>query len=338
MKSALAITWFEHRRMTGLCAGLGVELHELVSRHRGIRRYAELIPRTIKLIRSRRPEVLLVQNPSFVLAALAVLIRPLFGYRLVVDAHNEAVEPYINRKKWFVFVARRLLRWADLTIVTNRWLADVVAGAGGRAFVLPDPLPAVPDAAAGKTQVAWRGIAPLRMVAIATYAPDEPIDLMLEAARQLVGQAEFAFTGNHAKMPAELKRNVPENVHFTGFLDEQDYWRLLHEAGAVMDLTLMDNCLVCGAYEALACGKPAVLSGNAASRELFAGAAVFVDNSVAGMVAAVRELVAGSPSVASDLRPVAARLRSQWSEQAAALARALREDPRATDAAVRIRT
>ena len=56
MKPALAITWFEHRRMTGLCGGLGIRLHELVSRKRGMRRYAELIPRTFGLIRSQRPD------------------------------------------------------------------------------------------------------------------------------------------------------------------------------------------------------------------------------------------------------------------------------------------
>lgn len=337
MKSALAITWFEHRRMTGLCAGLGIPLHELVSRRRGLRRYAELIPRTFGLIRSQRPEVLLVQNPSFVLAVLALLLRPLFGYRLVVDAHNEAVEPYINRKWWFVSLARRLMRWSDLTIVTNRWLADIVTGVGGRAFVLPDPLPAVPEPESGKPPVAWRG-APLRMVAIATYAPDEPIEIMLQAARQLVGQVEFAFTGNHSKVPAELMREVPENVHFTGFLAEEDYWRLLIDADAVMDLTLMDNCLVCGAYEALACGKPAVLSGNSASKELFAGAAVFVDNSVAEIVTAVRALTSGSSAVAPDLAPLAARLRSQWSEQAASLAAVLKGESRELGTAVRIRT
>ena len=37
----------------------------------------------------------------------------------------------------------------------------------------------------------------------------------------------------------------------------------------MLDLTLKPNCLVCGAYEALALQKPMVLTGNPATRDLF---------------------------------------------------------------------
>ena len=84
----LAVSWEQHRRMRELCDGLGLELVVLTTRHRGLARYALLSVRTVALLGRRRPDVLLIQNPSLVLAALTLLLRPLLGFRLVVDAHN----------------------------------------------------------------------------------------------------------------------------------------------------------------------------------------------------------------------------------------------------------
>ena len=90
MNGALALTWFEHRRTKELCAGLGIELVVLASALRGPLRYVALGGRTLALLARRRPQILLVQNPSLILAALAAAVRGVLGYRLIADAHNEA--------------------------------------------------------------------------------------------------------------------------------------------------------------------------------------------------------------------------------------------------------
>jgi len=321
LHKAIAINWFEHRRMTGLCRGLGIELHTMTSR-RGASRYLSFVPRTLGLLLARRPRLVVVQNPSLALTLFAVFMRVIFRYRLVVDAHNEAVEPYIRRSRWSLGLARRLLRTADLTIVTNTALARIVEGAGGKPFVLYDPIPDTPPSPAPTGHDStWSG-APgtkLRVAVIATYAPDEPMDLILEAARHTQGRAEFAFTGNFRKLNPVLRDSTPPNVRYTGFLEESEYWRLLLTADAILDLTLMDNCLVCGAYEAVAAGKPVILSDNPASRELFTDAAVFVPNSVAGLTHAIESLASDSAGIGERVGGVANRLRANWAASAAAL-------------------
>ena len=89
------------------------------------------------------------------------------------------------------------------------------------------------------------------------------------------------MTGNPSRMDPLLAARAPPNVRFTGFLPDPDYWALLRSADAIIDLTLMEDCLVSGAYEALAVGTPMLLSNNRASVELFAGAAAFTDNTTA---------------------------------------------------------
>jgi glycosyltransferase involved in cell wall biosynthesis len=112
---------------------------------------------------------------------------------------------------------------------------------------------------------------------------------------------------------------VPPNVRFTGFLDELDYWSLLRSADAIVDLTLMDDCLVCGSYEALALGKPMLLSNNSASVELFGDCAVFTNNTAADIRRALERLRLEQ----ARLQAAAERKRGELADLWAAGARAL---------------
>ena len=282
MSEVLALNWFDHRRTRELCAGVGIELVALATPYGGARRYLVLTARTIALLARRRPRMLLVQNPSLVLSALAVALRGFFRYRLVVDAHNEAVDPYENRQSWIGALSRWVVRRADLTIVTNRQLAQLVREQRGEAFILPDRIPTVPSGSARSLA------APFNVVLIATFARDEPVGAVFEAVRGL--ELELHVTGHAARLAAGVAAAAPPNVRFTGFLAEEDYWSLLRSADAIVDLTLKPDCLVCGAYEALALGKPLLLSNNAASIELFGDGALYTDNSPADIRRALGRL------------------------------------------------
>jgi len=282
MRRALALTWFQHRRIRELCAGLDIELLVLTTKRGGLLRYLVLGARTLLQLARRRPRVVLVQNPSLILAALAAAVRGVLGYRLVVDAHNEAVVPFINRQRWVARLSQWVIRRADLTIVSNRQLAERVLRQGGEPYTLPDRIP-VPPAAPARTLSGT-----FNVVLIATFAPDEPIAEVLEAVRGV--EVELYVTGDHRKLDGAVAATVPANVRFTGFLDELDYWSLLRSADAIVDLTLMDDCLVCGSYEALALGKPMLLSNNSATMELFGDSAVFTNNTVADIRGALERL------------------------------------------------
>lgn len=312
--SPLALTWFEHRRTSELCAGLGIELAVLATPRRGAVRYALLAARTIALLLRRRPDALLVQNPSLVLAALCVSLRPLLRYRLAVDAHNEAVEPFLNRSRLVAWVTRWVLRRADLTIVTNAPLARVVKGAGGTPFILPDRIPTPPIAAGTELGQGFNA------VLIATFAGDEPYKEVLAAAAGL--PLTLFVTGNHRKLGPAVLDSAPTNVRFTGFLSEHDYWSLLRSVDAVVDLTTMDNCLVCGAYEALAVHKPLLLSRNEASVSLFGDCALFTDNSVADIRSQLLRL--SQSAVRTDTGAACEKMTRDWNAAATGLMRVLK--------------
>lgn len=279
--SILWIAWNEHRRTTGLCTAWGVPLQVIRSQRRGLLRWAEKAWRTLKLLCRSRPRILFVQNPSLASTALAMLLRPVFGYYLVVDAHNEGVQPFARSGRLFHWLTRRLLRGADATIVTNSALAKIVASAGGRALVLPDrlPEPILPTKADHNDET------PIVAV-ISSFMSDEPIAEIIAAAATLP-RFRFCFTGDARRFPLQDAK-LPANVELTGYLADRAFWRVLDRASIVCDLTLKPDCIVCGAYEALALEKPMVLSDNLATREIFGPAAVLTNNEAHDIARAIR--------------------------------------------------
>ena len=180
-------------------------------------------------------------------------------------------------------------------------------------MVLWDPLPR-PTAVSPQS---LRGR--FRIAVISTYAPDEPFDAVLQAARAVSNDVQFFVTGNPARLTEAVRASVPPNVTLTGFLSEPDFWSMLASCDAVMDLTTMDACLVCGAYEAIAVGRPLVLSNNAVSCDVFAGFGEFADNTPTGIVEALTRLRDRYAYMVAALPDLRRAFEDRWSAQASAL-------------------
>jgi len=307
---SLWISWYPHRRTSGLCEAWGIPLEVISSRHQGLRRWLGQGVETVRLVLRHRPDVLFVQNPSLGLTVLAVWARGLFRYFLVVDAHNEGVRTFNRSSRLVRRLTRHLLRRADATIVTNAALAEDVSAAGGNPLILPDKLPTPPPDLSHKPS---GSILP-DVTVIATYAPDEPLSAIIEAAARMP-EVRFAVSGN-AKKFARLHVNLPSNVELTGFLADRDYWETLACSKVICDLTLRPDCLVCGAYEGLTLARPMVLSDNPATRELFGHGAVLTQGNADAIVAALRQALDDLPSLESRARELREAFRERWHPQA----------------------
>jgi glycosyltransferase involved in cell wall biosynthesis len=311
--STLWIAWNAHRRTTGLCAAWDIPLHVEQSKLPGPLRWGELAIKTLQLLRISRPAILFVQNPSLVLTSLVVSCRPLFGYRLVVDAHNEGVRPFDRPYALVRWLTRRLLKTADVTIVTNDALQEDVLAAGGRPLTLPDSLPVIPESAS----MTARDSDTPSIAVIATFRADEPIAEIFAAAATMP-DIRFSISGP-SKRYRGSSGEIPPNVRLTGFLPDSEYWQLLAQATVVCDLTLKPDCIVCGAYEALAVGKPMVLSDNPATRELFGPAAILTGNGAGEIAAALRKAIDHRRRLASNARQLRETFQVRWQSQAAAV-------------------
>jgi glycosyltransferase involved in cell wall biosynthesis len=148
---------------------------------------------------------------------------------------------------------------------------------------------------------------------VCSYADDEPISEVLEAAENLAGQVELRFTGNPARRERDWRQGAPSNVAFTGFLPRGEYEQELRDADAVMVLSTAENCLLCGCYEALAAKKPLITSDTSALRTYF-----FDAEHVAPIAQSIQEgmmRVLGDPKAATERSVyMASKLKQDWTK------------------------
>ena len=317
---AVWICWERQRRNRELARALGIPLHEMGHldsvRPRSWKYLRGLAATTLILLR-KRPRLVVAMNPSIVLAAWCVTIGRLSPMRVVVDAHNSGLHPMEGRSRALSRLAGYVMRYADLVIVSNRGLVPIVESKGGRSVVLPDRLP---DMGMGRP-MDLPGTC--NVVFICTFAADEPYRAVFAAAEQLPDDWVVHVTGNAARAGIELT-NLPANVRLTGFLPEDDFVGLLRGADAVVDLTTREDCLVCGAYEAVSLGKVAILSDTEALRDYFGHVAVMTGHAPADLAAAMRQAVAERAEREAGMAEGRRALEARWAKEFANLEAELR--------------
>ena len=290
----LFVSWIGfHGRSDGLCRALParcafVGVGRVADRRTVVLRHAVQLVRTAWLLLRERPRVLWVMAPPSDLVALALLWRGLTGCRVVVDAHSKAVlDPATGTPR-----NPRLLRRADLTVVTTGRLAGVLAERGVRALPLHDAPLDRPVAAAPAKR---------RVVLPASWYADEPWPDVLAAA-ELLPDVEFVLTG---RAPAAVRsRSLPANVTLTGFLPQRDYDELLASAAVVLALTTREDTMQRAAYEAVAAGRPVVASGTDALRSYLTAGAVFTSGGGPDLAHAVSTALAASDRLSAEARAV----------------------------------
>ncbi len=271
--NSIWVTWEIQRRNRSLATVLGSRLYEFDYHGARLTRYFVLTRKTLAVLRENTVDVVFVQNPSIILATLAVLwkrFNPSVS-KLVIDCHNAGIYP-----KRFQFLVPWLLRNADGCIVTSEALSSVVSTWGGNPLVMPDPLPCLDE-------VERKQLQGISILFICSWAEDEPIADVVAAARLLSEQghstAHIYITGRPRIEEYPDMGEIPANVTLTGFLSSEEFDSYLTSCDIILDLTTRDDCMVCGAYEGVAAGKPMVLSDNGATAAYFTHGVELTDNS-----------------------------------------------------------
>ncbi len=305
-----------------MAKALGIEIAYLYTRlPRGSwsvpLRYPVLAVRTLSLLFKRKPNLVFVQNPPFLAVLIAWLYGVVCGAKFIVDSHSDAMLPhgFTAPPGWLKrFISRR----AIVTLVTNQHFSHIIEGFGGKALIIRD----IPALFNGNGSYSLGN--KFSVVCVNTFSVDEPTDKVVEAAKKLP-EVDFYITG---KIPLHypLAGAHPRNVHFTNFLEDADYYSLLHQAHAIMCLTTRDHTMQRGACEALSLGRPIITSDWPILRQYFNQGCVYVDNTETGIGQGVLEMENHYAAYEGGIKQLQFDQKQEWQEKVAALNSLIREN------------
>lgn len=237
-------------------------------------KYGVLSWKTWRFLRGQRPKnVFFLQPPAPLLVTACAYAVTDRGVNLFGDLHSG----FFNDRKWSWFTKHglRLLRRQHV-IVTNERLAESVGSRVDHVHTLHDVLrPTSRKSSASEESYI---LLPL------SYAADEPLDSILEAA-EATPEVTWKLTG---KAPAALRARAGHNVEFTGFISNSEYDDLLHGASAVLALTSRADTMQRAGYEALCANIPLLASDQVVLRQFFGAAANFTEHDAVALASAVR--------------------------------------------------
>ncbi len=268
-------------------------------------RYSIQAVLTLIILFRERPKVVFVQNPPIFAPLFAWMYCALTGSGLIIDSHTDALQSRIWR--WSLPIHRFLSRRAVVTIVTNEHLSQIISGWGARSQIVVDIPSDLPSGTPYPVQH------PFNIAMVSSFAPDEPLDEVVEVARSLP-DVGFYVTGDPVQGFKRLPADPPPNLHLTGFLPDDKYYGLLRSVQAVMALTTEDHTMQRGACEAVWLGQPVITSNWPLLRQTFHKGTVHVDNTAEGIRTGVLDMRAQYQRLAEEVALLQEERRRQWGE------------------------
>lgn len=279
-------------------------------------KYSYQAAKTLILLFQLQPKIVFVQSPPSFAVLFVYLYCLLTNGRFVVDAHSDAMlAPYWTRPQWLY---RFLARQAVTTIVTNEHFQQQIRSWGGHAFILRD----IPTTFSRSETYPFQGA--FNVVVVNTFAADEPLSEVLAAAAKLE-DVHFYVTGKQRADGQPIPEAVSANVHFTGFLPNEDYYALLAGCQAVMCLTTRNHTMQRGACEALSLGKPIITSDWPLLRTYFHNGTVHVDNTTTGIEQGVTAMMKEYGRYQSGIKQLQTEQQQEWQNKISLLAELIQQ-------------
>jgi len=308
MSNRIWITWENQRRSIELAKHFGCKFYMM--EFPGKLRYVYSIISTLRILFRQKPTVLFIQNPSMILATIACLYKIFSNTFLVIDRHTtfrlNKPESGSLRIRIFVALHKFTIRHADLTIITNDHLAQIVKSLGGTPFVLPDKLPDF----SSHNSMKLKG--KKNFLFVSSFGGDEPIDEVLKSINIVNNKDTYLYiSGNFKKLPRQKYENTPDNIIFTGFLSEQDYIDMLFAVDGIIVLTTSDYTMLCGCYEAVSAEKPLVTSKKDVLEHYF-GDAVFVENTAQEIANGINSIIEDPESHTKKISDLKYHITESW--------------------------
>ena len=247
-------------------------------------RYAFLALRTISLLGTHRPRVVLAQNPPIFLPVLLILTKPLYGFKLIIDHHaiwsvKTLRQPLLSQG--IAALERFASTHADSNMSpNNNWTRELRARGATDAFTYHDFIPKPTITTEKDREWTANPIPPHRFLVIAAHG-GHPQELLEEEIAAVSGLQDYllVITGKREKIGHRIARlGHKSNVIYPGYLDDASYEALKRSADVALSLSTEINTVPHAIHEYLAYGIPTIVLKDSLLRSLFDAAIVEIDD------------------------------------------------------------
>jgi glycosyltransferase involved in cell wall biosynthesis len=277
MMDKLWISWNHSRRTKSLAEELRVPLFEYVNEKNTFIRHLFSSIVTIHILIRKKPLIIYIQYSY-------LLLLILYGYKklrrkyvkVICDCHTKALRKKIDNifKKPFSVLKRISFKAADISLISNEQLAPEIKKFCNRYFILHDPIP--------KLIYENKKIKTKKLINYCVYSnsyqSDEPYDEVIKASKKLDAKVKILCTGRIPKKLHFLKKQPYDNIFFTDYIQDYEYYRLIANAQCILSLSKDEATLLCAGYEALSVNIPLVTSDTKTLREYFHDSVIFTKN------------------------------------------------------------
>jgi glycosyltransferase involved in cell wall biosynthesis len=247
-------------------------------------RYAFLALRTLSLLGSQRPRVVLAQNPPIFLPVLLVLTKPLYRFKLIIDHHaiwsiKTLRQPLLSQG--IAALERFASRHADSNMSpNNNWTRELRARGATDAFTYHDFIPKPATNTQKDREWTANPLPPHHFLVIAAHG-GHPQELLEEEIAAVSGLQDYllVITGKREKLGHRIAKLGPKsNVIYPGYLDDASYEALKRSADVALSLSTEINTVPHAIHEYLAYGIPTIVLKDSLLRSLFDAAIFEIDN------------------------------------------------------------
>lgn len=268
-------------------------------------KYIPMFLKTFWVLFREHPTVVIVVNTP-VFAPLCVFLYCYFaGIPFVMDIHGHS---FIGWKwAWSAPLQGWLARRALANMIDHSEHRRIFESWRAKFFMLERP-PIEPPV--NEDNFASRS-SHFMVTVINTFAGDEPLEPIIQAARQLPDLL-FFILGDKSKAKKGMIQDAPENVTFPGYLLSNNYWSQLYASNVIMTLTKTRYSLVSGGIEGMAVKRPLILSRQPALKDYFTKGTIFVDHSVDSIVDAVQQVQKQEDRLKREIAELSVEKRERW--------------------------
>jgi glycosyltransferase involved in cell wall biosynthesis len=258
------------------------------------------------LCRSKPRFIFLMNQPVF-LPMIVFCYSKITKSHYVLDSHSGL----FNKRVWrtFIPIMKQIYKGCSLNIAHNDHDAETYRTWGARTAVLGTEV--YPYESYEKTCLETVN----NVVVIGKFAVDEPVEEIVSAAIAF-DNVHFYFTGPMERASKRIDiRKLPKNITLTGFLPREEFIGLVKAADVALVLVTTENTMQMGAWEAMSCETPVILSDWELLRLTFPKGVIFVRNTKQSIHEGISRFFTDKEALTKDIIQLKAEKRRLWDNE-----------------------